>query len=268
LNLWSVELQTHSSVVMPQATETAIIYLKPDSNFEDASSPAAAQLRKCLDIVAALKGYQRQYYGRQLEDPSLFIWSIGPQSPITECETIILCYSRLMAVSDWDDVSNHHDFMKSDSYKDFIAEVAAVFDLDRGAPALTHANYASHPPNGPREAPVTEFACFALPASAGNEQKSALEDAVLNLATTCSRVGSCISFATGWVVEDLDHDKGTDGKAIGFSALLGWPSKEDHMKSRESPEFLETARPVRGIALPPTTGYKGTAMFHAKLVRA
>jgi hypothetical protein len=89
LNLWSVGLQTHSLVVMPQATETAIIYLKPDSNFEDASSPAAAQLRKCLDIVAAQKGCQRQYYGRQLEDPSLFIWSIGPQSPTNECEPII-----------------------------------------------------------------------------------------------------------------------------------------------------------------------------------
>ena len=173
-----------------------------------------------------------------------------------------------MDVSDWDDVSDHHNFMKSDSFKDFFVEVAAVFDLDRGAPALTHANHASHPPNGPREAPVTEFACFALPASASNEQKSALEDAVLNLATTCSRVGSCTSFATGWVVEDLDHDNGTDGKAIGFSALFGWPSKEDHMKLRESPEFLEAVGPVRGMALPPTAGYKGTTMFHAKLVRA
>jgi hypothetical protein len=73
---------------MPAATELAVIYLKPDANFEDASSPAAKQLRKCLDIVAAQKGYQRQYYGRQLEDPSLFIWSIGPQSPTTQPELI------------------------------------------------------------------------------------------------------------------------------------------------------------------------------------
>lgn len=66
---------------MPAATETAVLYLKPDTNFEDASSLAAKQLRKCLDIVAAQKGFQRQYYGRQLEDPSLFISSIGPQPP-------------------------------------------------------------------------------------------------------------------------------------------------------------------------------------------
>jgi hypothetical protein len=73
---------------MPAATETAIMYLKPDTNFEDASTPAAKQLRKCLDIVAAQKGCQQQYYGRQLEDPSLFIWSIGQQFPATVTEPI------------------------------------------------------------------------------------------------------------------------------------------------------------------------------------
>jgi hypothetical protein len=174
---------------------------------------------------------------------------------------------RLTALPDWDEVSDHHNFMKADAYKDFFAEVAPIFDLDRGTPHLTHANYASHPPNGPRDAPVTEFACFALPASASNEQKSALEDAVLNLATTVCRTGSCTSFATGWIVEDLDHDKGTDGKATGFSALLGWPSKEEHIKSRETAEFLEAAGPVRGMALPPTSGYKGTTVYHAKLAK-
>lgn len=171
-------------------------------------------------------------------------------------------------MSDWGDVSDHHTFMKSDAYKDFFVEVAPIFDLDRGAPHLTHTNYASHPPNGPRDAPTTEFACFALPASASNEQKSALEDAALNLATTVRRTGSCTSFATGWVVEDLDHEKGTEGKALGFSVLIGWPSKEEHMKSRESPEFLEAVGPIRGMVLPPTPGYKGTMVYHAKLVKA
>ena len=165
-------------------------------------------------------------------------------------------------------MSDHHNFMKADAYNDFFAEAAPIFDLDRGAPALTHTNYASHPPNGPREAPVTEFACFALPPPASNEQKSAFEDAVLNLATTVVRMGTCISFATGWVLEELDHEKGTDGKAIGFSALLGWHSKEDHLKSTKTSEFLEAASPVRGMALPPTTGYKGTSVYHAKLVKA
>jgi hypothetical protein len=74
--------------IMPAATETAVLYLKPDANFEDASSSAAKQLRKCLDIVAAQKGCQRQYYGRQLEDQSIFIWSIGPRFPTTNTELL------------------------------------------------------------------------------------------------------------------------------------------------------------------------------------
>jgi len=230
---------------MPPATETAVLYLKPDLNIDDSASPDAKQLRKCLDIVASQKGFQRQYYGRQVEDPSLFIWSI-----------------------DWDDVSDHHDFMKSDSYKEFFSEVTPIFDLDRGAPALTHANYASHPPDGPRNAPVTEFACFALPASASNEQKSALEDAVLNAATTLTGLGSCTSFATGWIIEELDNEKGTDGKAIVLSALLGWRSREAHMETAKSQEFLDVIGPIRGMVLPPTPGYKGTAMYHADLVKA
>jgi len=235
----------YSTDTMPGATEIALLFLKPDATIEDASSPAGQQLRKVLDFVAAQKGFQQLYYGRQLEDPRLLILTI-----------------------DWDDVSDHHAFMKSESYKDFFAVLAPLFDFETNPPHLFHVNYASHPPNGPREAPVTEFACFALPAGASNEQKSALEDAVLNLAVTVSRTSTMTSFATGWVLEDLDHEKGTDGKAIGFSALLGWPSQEDHNKARERPEFLEAAGPVRGMALPPTPGYTGIGFFHAKLTKA
>lgn len=170
-------------------------------------------------------------------------------------------------IVDWDDVSDHHAFMKSESYKDFFAVCAPLFDFEAGPPHLFHVNYASHPPNGPREAPVTEFACFALPAGASNEQKSALEDAVLNLAVIVSRTSAMSSFAAGWVLEDLDHEQGTDGKAIGFSVLLGWPSKEEHIKASEHPEFREALGPVLGMILPPTPGYKGTMIYHANLTK-
>jgi len=229
---------------MPGATEIALIYLKPDATVEDASSPAGQQMRKCMDFVATQKGFQRQYYGRQLEDPRLLVYTL-----------------------DWDDVSDHHAFMKSDAYKDFFGLVAPIFDFETGPPHLVHANYASHPPNGPRDAPCTEFACFAMPTSASNEQKSAMEDAVLNLGVAVMKNSTCDSMATGWIIEDLDHEKGSDGKAIGLSALLGWPSKEEHMKARENPEFLTAAGPVRGMALPPTPGYTGTTVYHAKMIK-
>ena len=157
--------------------------------------------------------------------------------------------------------------MKTDAYKDFFALCAPIFDFETGPPHLTHANYASHPPNGPRDAPYTEFACFGIPASASNEQKSAVEDAVLNLASRVMKTSTCHAFATGWIIEDLDHEEGSDGKALGFSALLGWPSEEDQMKARENQEFLEAARTVHGMALPPTPGYTGTGFYNVKMIK-
>ncbi len=61
---------------MPAATEIALIFLKADATIEDASSPAGQHLRKCMDFVAGQKGFQRQYYGRQLEDPRLLVWTL------------------------------------------------------------------------------------------------------------------------------------------------------------------------------------------------
>lgn len=173
----------------------------------------------------------------------------------------------LTPVSDWDDVADHHDFMKTEAYKDFFGLCAPVFDFESGPPHLVHVNYASHPPNGARDAPVTEFACFALDSNTEDKQKSAMEDNVLNLVSSITKTNN-IPWASGWVVEDLDHEKGTNGKAIGFSLLAGWESKEAHMKARESQDFLDAAGPVRGMALPPTPGYTGTTVYHAKMTKA
>ena len=65
-----------STHTMAPATEIAVIFLKPDATIEDASSPAGQQFAKCRDVLKVQKGYQRQYWGRQMEDPKLLIWTI------------------------------------------------------------------------------------------------------------------------------------------------------------------------------------------------
>lgn len=65
---------------MPPVTEIALLYVKPDATIEDSSSPSGQQLRKVFDFVAGQKGFQRQYYGRQLEDPNLLVYTLGLQS--------------------------------------------------------------------------------------------------------------------------------------------------------------------------------------------
>ena len=47
-----------------------------------------------------------------------------------------------------------------------------------------------------------------------------------------------------------------------LECMIGWPSKETHMALRETPEFMDTVKTLRAIALPPVPG-KG--MFHVKM---
>ena len=156
--------------------------------------------------------------------------------------------------------------MKADVYKEFFEIASPIMDFETGPPHLIHANYASHPPNEPRDAPTTEFATFATSADASNEQKSAIEDAVMGLVKVVLDDGSSSAVSCGWIVEDLEHEKGSNGKATGLSGLIGWPSKEAHMEVRQGKKFLEAAGPLRGMVLPPTPGYNGTSVYHAKLV--
>ena len=156
--------------------------------------------------------------------------------------------------------------MKAEVYKDFFETAAPIMDFESGPPHLIHANYASHPPNEPRNAPTTEFATFVASADATNEQKSAIEDALMRLVKVVLDDGSSSAASCGWIVEDLEHEKGSNGKASGLSALIGWPTKEAHMEARQGKKFLEVAGPLRAMVLPPTPGYKGTTVYHAKMV--
>ena len=67
---------------MPAATEIARIYIKPNVTIEDASSPDGQQFQKSLAIVAAQKGFQRQYWGRSMEEPNVLVWSTGLPSQL------------------------------------------------------------------------------------------------------------------------------------------------------------------------------------------
>ena len=53
---------------MPIVTEIATIPLKADATFEDSASPAGKVWASVIDTIAEQNGYQRLYYGREVED--------------------------------------------------------------------------------------------------------------------------------------------------------------------------------------------------------
>lgn len=61
--------QTHSRI-------QAYITLKPGVDIES-STQEAKTWQETLATVAAQDGYQRAYFGRQLEDPSILMYFIG-----------------------------------------------------------------------------------------------------------------------------------------------------------------------------------------------
>lgn len=59
------------------ATEMAVLTLKPDTPIEDVSTPAGQIFNQMLKTIKSQTGFQRQCWGRQLENPNHLVLSIG-----------------------------------------------------------------------------------------------------------------------------------------------------------------------------------------------
>ena len=66
--------------------------------------------------------------------------------------------------------------------------------------------------------------------------------------------------ATGWVVEELDHE-GVEGKAKAVTGAIGWASVEAHIAFRKTAAFKESIGALRD-------GVKGREMHHVKFQEA
>lgn len=72
---WHTEL-LHEAQMAP-ATELATIPLVAGATIEDANSPAGKVWQSTLDTVSAQDGYQKAYYGREVENPSVLQFFVG-----------------------------------------------------------------------------------------------------------------------------------------------------------------------------------------------
>lgn len=62
---------------MAPATELATLPLSSGATIEDANSPAGKVWQSTLDTVSTQEGFQRAYYGREVENPSVLQLFIG-----------------------------------------------------------------------------------------------------------------------------------------------------------------------------------------------
>lgn len=62
---------------MPTTTEIAIVTTPEGSTYDDPSSEHGKVWAKTRQTTSEQAGFQRSFWGRQIEDPNKLIWLIG-----------------------------------------------------------------------------------------------------------------------------------------------------------------------------------------------
>lgn len=216
---------------MAQATEIANLRLDAIANLEDPQSSSGAIWQSTMDTVSQQDGYQRLYWGRQVEDPHI-----------------------LTMLVDWDSVEAHKNFQKSPVHAPFETHLGKILE---GPATLHYANLSPHPPapaTSSNFSPVTECLTLYHPT---NPSVSAFEEKWHNFRSTLEKYAEGYrSSSAGWITEELEYQ---GEKAAGFAIFIGWDSVDAHMKYRETQHFKETIIPLR-------EGLKGIEAYHATLL--
>ncbi|TVY13196.1 hypothetical protein LARI1_G007516, partial [Lachnellula arida] len=114
-------------------TECVVITFKPGVDLETSGTDSAQVWSELLATVAKQPGYQRSYWGHQLENPNIVLWLV-----------------------DWDSLSAHQTFTSSPSYPGTIARLLPLTEHLH----LHHFSPSVFPPRILGSAPVIEFATF------------------------------------------------------------------------------------------------------------
>lgn len=201
------------------ATEIATIPLQAGATIEDAETPAGKIWNATLDTISQQDGYQRCYYGRQVEAPT-----------------------SLDLFVDWDSYEHHQTFTKSPVYGPFEKNLSAIMD---GSVNMRHATLDPHPPSnavGNTSAPVTELIFAYLDGRDETYEANAKKFGEMLV----SKSDACKGVSTGWVREQLaaPHGDTSDKKDV-FIILVGWESKEKHMEFRGSKDVQDNIHLIR-----------------------
>lgn len=162
--------------------ETIILFPKEGVSLSNTLSSASASEISLVQVFVRLtnmlkgqQGFIRQFWGHEVENPNIFVWSI-----------------------DWESYKHVTAFTNSEKYQFFMADVNQVFDLEKAAPLRLYTSFTMWDPVAAFEAPVTEVAFFTLLDGTDEATKATVEDGSLSTLEAVTKVGKASGASIGW----------------------------------------------------------------------
>ncbi|KAH6664273.1 hypothetical protein B0J14DRAFT_608181 [Halenospora varia] len=224
-------------------TETIVLRTKTFPDPAEGKPTFSSIFFNSAHTVKAQPGFIRQYWGNQVEDPTVFLWSI-----------------------DWKSLEDQITFEKSNHYRIFKFGLNNAFNIEEFPPLLIYTKF-DHDPIPAIEAPVTEVAFYTVPYGTKEETKREIDAVFANVPVMegVTKVGKSTGGATGWVSKTNPQNGGAvEGHTIAYHGVFGYASIEDHMRWRETPEHAQV---IEGLSELSKFDFKdsdifGKSMFH------
>ncbi|KAL2058849.1 hypothetical protein ABVK25_000141 [Lepraria finkii] len=186
--------------------------------------PAGKVWQSTLDTVSQQDGFQRAYYGREIENPSVVQLLVGEK------------FSKLGLLQAPPKI--HRDPV----YGPFAKHLMTIVD---GPLTMHHANFTPHPPSAALShttSPVTEVLTCVLPSQDESFEKNV--NKFLDIIKEKAEGGKAA--AQGWIIEDVEHENlGAGKKGKAFVCMMGWESLDAHLKFRETSDFKDNIHLLR-----------------------
>jgi hypothetical protein len=119
---------------------------------------------------------------------------------------------------------------------------------------------------------------YRLPEDASKDQRSAFENSFVSMAKLSMDRSSGVQYCYGWgkmlfcgltcselnsaVHESLEDGTAPSGKALGFTGLMGWNSKNDFIRTWADAALKETRQHLDAVALPRADGETSLIQLH------
>ncbi|WAO96193.1 ABM domain-containing protein [Fusarium falciforme] len=183
-------------------TEFAVLSLVPGANLVDPESEGSRIWRDCLKTLSSFEGFRSSLY------------SVDEKNTNTMVEIV-----------DWESIEAHQAATESPKYGPFLEKVSTIL---AGPPNLKHAmlnvygaegELSLSPPAAAFKGTPTVIQKFYFPASV---DAAAVDASALEMVHSLRSLKGFKAAATGWLLEDVEHQAlgGSAGK--GFVLVTGW----------------------------------------------